>query len=222
MKPESNWTLLDRPSNRPSRIFYETSPLGIRCLGFETPPPTPGPELSTFPRPLSKSPRWSLEAYCYTSATLDDITMVTPSLHQIGGMSVITGLLFHHFNAHTSCVGQVRLNSLGCRFKVDNCLWLGFASTIMGGPCVIRATEFPPSDADSLTWLALPRRGLLEWWFSYRQCKIHHQKQESPATCWDSPNDYRRLIEQQEVQGIQGGNFPPQCKGHGIPSCFIG
>lgn len=194
-KPQSNWTLLDRPSNRPSRIFYETSPLGIRCLGFETPHPTPGTELSTFPRPLSKSPRWGLEEYHYTSATLDDITMVTPSLHQIGGTSVITGLLFHHSNAHTSCVGQVRLDSLGCRFEVDSCLWLGFASTIIGGPCVIKATNSPPSD-DSLIWLPLPCRGLLEWWFSFRQCKLHLEGRESPAICWDSPGNCRRLAEQ--------------------------
>ncbi len=196
LKPESNWTLLDRPSNQPGRIFYETSPFGVRLLGFETPPPKPGTERSTFPRPLSISPRWALEEYYYTSATIDDITMVTPSWYQIGEMSVITGLLFHHSNAHTSCVGQVRLDSLGGPFEVGKSreLWLGFASTIMGGPCVIRATESLPSDAHSLTWLALPCRGLLEWWFSFRQCKVHHQERESPTTCCISPKQYRRLI----------------------------
>ncbi|KAL2258767.1 hypothetical protein VTK26DRAFT_7790 [Humicola hyalothermophila] len=204
LNPECNWTLLDRPSIRPGRIFYETSPSGIRWLGFETPPPTQGTRHSTFPAPQSVCPRWSLQNYYYTSAILDDITTVTPSWHQIEGISVITGLLFHSSNnAHTSCVGQVRLDSLGCPFEVSNPreLWLGFAF-VVGGPCVVRATESRPSDAQSLTWLALPCQGLLEWWFSWRQCKIHHQGRESPPTCNVSPGLYRRFIAQQEAQSV--------------------
>lgn len=207
----NNWTLLDQPSHRPGRIFYDTSPCGIRRLGFETPAPALSTEHSLFPRPLSKSPR-GREGYFYTSATLDGITMVTPSLHHIAGTPIITGLIFHHSNEHTSCVGQVRLNSLGRRFDIDSCLWLGFASTDIGGPSVIRATNSPSSD-DSLTLLALPCHGLLEWWFSFRQCKLHHQGRESPTICWESPGDCLRLAEQKrKKQGIRGGGIHSVCR----------
>jgi len=59
-----------------------------------------------------------------------------------------------------------------------------------------------PGISAATTWLALPCRGLLEWWFSFRQCKIH-QGRESPLTCLDSPGQYRRLMEQRERQNRQ-------------------
>lgn len=211
---QRDWTLLDQRDNQPGRIFYEVSPWGMCRLAFDTPYPPPSSELFTFPMPQSKSPADSLnwapdmEEYFYTSATLDGIATVTPSLHQLGGKRgtlVITGLLLHHPDGHTSCVGQVRIDSLGCRFDVDSCLWLGFASGPMGGPCVVTATSCLPSTSDdSLTWLALPCRGLLEWWFSTRQCKLHHEGRESPATCLESHTARFRLFEQQEQeQGIR-------------------
>lgn len=170
---------------------------GIRCLGFESPTPTWPSERSGFPRPraLSAHPGWDVEDSYYSSVAFDDIETVTPSRLQIGGVSGITGLLFQHANAHTSCVGQVRLDSLGSPFEVGNSqeLWLGFGSPSMGGPCVIQAPASPPPDeenAPELTWLALPCRGLLEWWLSFRQCKIHHESRESPATSDEVPADY--------------------------------
>ncbi|KAH6856152.1 hypothetical protein B0I37DRAFT_366685 [Chaetomium sp. MPI-CAGE-AT-0009] len=186
----SAWTLLDRPSTQHSRIFHDTSSTGIYLLGFETPSPTPDnqrPELPELRAPLSSSPTptFSREDYYYTSATLDGVTIVTPSLHQIGGMPVITGLLLHYPKGHTSCVGQIRLDSLGSPLEVGTCQkrWLGFSSTPMGGHCVTGAATFRPPDIHASSWLALPYNGLLEWWFSYRQCRIHHEDQANPETC---------------------------------------
>ncbi|KAL2174926.1 uncharacterized protein P884DRAFT_207934 [Thermothelomyces heterothallicus CBS 202.75] len=196
----SNWTLLDRPSKQPSRIFYDTYSAGIRLLGFAAPPPTPDSQRPELPTPLSTSPSFSQEDYYYTSAALDGITAVTPSLQQIGGTSVITGLLLHRSNEHTSCVGQIRLDSLGCPLEVGTSqrLWLGFLSTTMGGYCMTRAATSRPTDIRALTWLALPFSGLLEWWFSYRQCRIHHEGQASPETCRVPAGQYRRWLEQRE------------------------
>lgn len=193
-----NWTLLDRPSKQPSRIFYNTSSAGIRLLGFETPPPTPDSQPPAFPTPVSSSPTFPQEEYYYTSAALDDVTRVTPSLHQIGATLVITGLLLHRSNARTSCVGQIRLDSLGRPLEVGTSqrLWLGFSSTTMGGCCVTGAATSRPSDIYALKWLALPYSGLLEWWFSFRQCRVHHEGQVSPATTRTSAGQHRRWLEQ--------------------------
>ena len=201
--PWSNWTLLDRPSKRSSRIFYNISTAGIRLLGFEGPPPKPDSQRPELPTPLSASPAYSQEDYYYTAAVLDGVTAINPSLHQIGGTSVITGLLLHRSNEHTtSCVGQIRPHYLGCRLEVGTSqgLWLGFLSMTTGGYCVTRAATSRPTDThhDALTWLALPYSGLLEWWFSNRQCRIHHGGQASPETCRVPAGQYRRWLEQQQ------------------------
>lgn len=198
-----NWALLDRPSKQTSRIFYNTSSAGIYRLGFETPSPTPNSQRSTLPTPLSLSPTTWQEFYYYTSAALDGVTTVTPSMHQVAGTSVIIGLLLHDSNAPTtSCVGQIRLDSLGCPLEVgaSQRLWLGFLSMRTGGHCVAKVATSPPSDIDAytLTWLALPYHGMLEWWFSHRQCRVHHGGQASPATTTVPAGQYQRLLEEQE------------------------
>ncbi|KAK4243265.1 hypothetical protein C7999DRAFT_18369, partial [Corynascus novoguineensis] len=198
-----NTYMAKRPGKQTSRIFYNTSSAGIYLLGFETPSPTPNSQRPTLPTPPSFSPTLYQEFYYYTSAALDGVTTVTPSLHQVAGTSVSISLLLHDSNARaTSFVGQIRLDSLGCPLEVgaSQRVWLRFLSMRMGGHCVARVATSLPSDIDAhtLTWLALPYYGIPEWWFLHRQCRVHHEGQASPATSKVPAGQYQRLLEEQE------------------------
>jgi hypothetical protein len=194
----SYWTLMNRPEPQDSsRIIYQTSQSGISVLAFESSQgsaPADGCQ-PVIPKPLSRSPecRGFYDDYCYTTATLDDTNLVTPCRRRIGGALVVTGLLLRDASGHISCVGQVRLDCLGCPLEVSpatsQMLYLGFSPTSEGGHCVTSVIVARPSEMNvhttmqAPTWLDLPFRGKLEWWFSSRQCKIHHESQESPANC---------------------------------------
>ncbi|KAL2159726.1 hypothetical protein VTH06DRAFT_2295 [Thermothelomyces fergusii] len=198
----SGWTLLAQPSKEPSWICYNARAGHTRVFGLEAPPPTPDGRGPDIPMPLSRCPRECQEPYYYSSAHLDGVSLVTPSLACIGDTSVITGLLLRHSNKHTSSVGQVRLDSLGPPFKVrpSDRLYLGLLETNMGGHCVVIAATSRPSDTRSIVWLDLPWHGLLEWWFSYRQCKIHHGNKSSPDTCTVTPALYQKWLMQKRGQ----------------------
>ena len=188
--------------NRPdpqdlSRVFYQTSQSGISVVSFEpSQPSAPADDRQpVVPTPLSRYPecRAFYEDYYYTTAALDDINLVTPCRRRIGGTLVVTGLLLRAASGHISCVGQIRTDSLDCPLEVSpatsQMLWLGFSPTSMGGHCVTSVIVARPSEMhasttlQASTWLDLTFKGKLEWWYSFRQCKIHHEGQESPATC---------------------------------------
>lgn len=175
-------------------MFCGVASDAIRLLAFETPVPTQslgGREIPAIPKPLSSYPQTlGLEDYCYTSSVLDGAVTMTPSWGKIGGMPVIRGLLLRHQSGayETSCVGEVRLDSLDRPLRVEATIWLAFSETPMGGPSVTHVEACPPPPkaipVAALTWLEVPCRGRLDWWFNYRQCKIHHENgQASPPTC---------------------------------------
>jgi hypothetical protein len=174
-------------------MFCGVASDAIRLLAFETPSPAQslgGGEIPAIPRPLYPYLQsFGLEDYCYTSSVLDGIVTMTPSWGKIGGMPVIRGLLLRHQSGayETSCVGEVRLDSLDRPLRVEETIWLAFSETPMGGPSVTHVETCRPPQGDpraALTWLEVPCRGRLDWWFNYRQCKIHHENgQASPPTC---------------------------------------
>jgi hypothetical protein len=128
---------------------------------------------------------------------------------------VTRGLLLHHHHhaaddndnnadeQRVSCVGEVRLHALGARLELldgggggGGALWLGFADTALQGPSVTRIATSRPvetemkTESEGVTWFALPCRGRLEWWFSFRQCRVYHEGRASPET-WAGPVLYR-------------------------------
>ena len=134
------------------RMFYGVASDTIRLLAFETPFPTQslgGGGIPATPKPLSPYPQsLGLEDYCYTSSVLDRAVTITPSWGKIGGMHVIRGLLLRHQSGayETSCVGEVRLDSLDHPLLVEATIWLGFSETPMGGPSVthVKTCRPPP------------------------------------------------------------------------------
>jgi hypothetical protein len=183
LQNQNYWTLLNRMGEQPSRVFYEADYSGIGLLAFETPRPESGGQWPANLSPPSAGPDSKIhEPYYYTWSDLSGVTAVTPCQRQYGEKPVIRGLLLHHANAHVSCVGEVRLDSLGCRLEVEGSLWLGFSTDTRGKPCVTQIATSCPAEKGTVTWFALPCRGKLEWWFSFSQCRVYHEGRASPPT----------------------------------------
>ncbi|KZL64983.1 hypothetical protein CT0861_12835, partial [Colletotrichum tofieldiae] len=167
-------TLIDLPpQDRGSRFFFEHSPLGVCSLYFETPKPAPPTNSSlTLPKPMSRQPKSFSESYFYTTADLDDIEMIVPCQRYIRGKRHIIGLLLQFPEGRQSCVGQVRLDSLGGPLRADGhqSMWLGFSKSDHR-PFVSAVVLSKPRGNEGISWLEIQFYGTLEWWFTLRQCQ---------------------------------------------------
>lgn len=179
-----NWTLLHESDGAPSRIFFDIAPSGIHKLGFESPPPGGETSLPTLPTPLSSYPEsTSLDDYFYTSAPLENIVEITLCDGTILGRRSIIGLLFRYSDGTRTCVGQFRTDRPTMRLAVNKStkMWLSF-DTEDGYPFVDSVGVCRSPKPMSRTCLYISWVGRLEWWFSYKQCKVYYQGQESIST----------------------------------------
>ncbi|KAI1115064.1 hypothetical protein F5Y14DRAFT_144337 [Nemania sp. NC0429] len=181
-----NWSLLHRSDGAPSRIFFDiTSPRGgIHKLGFEAPEPVSSRELPLVPAPSSPYPESSsLDDYFYSSAPLENIVELTPCEATVAGRRSVIGLLFRYSDGHQACVGQFRLDCAATPMLVGSSteMWLSF-DTNDGYPFVDAVGISCPPRPMSRTCLYLSWAGKLEWWFSYKQCKLYYREQKSIGT----------------------------------------
>lgn len=182
----SIWILLfDQFEKQPIRLYFDESSNGVRYLAFETPSPSTERQVPNLPNPQSTHcpPCLYIEDYFYTSASLEDITTLTTCQREQDGTIIIIGLLFTYSNGRQSCVGQIRCDSLGPSQSIipTTRLSLGFLLEDRK-PRVAKVCISEESECNELIWLRVPWTGVLEWWFSIRQCKIYHGNQESPET----------------------------------------
>ncbi|WQF81014.1 hypothetical protein CDEST_06028 [Colletotrichum destructivum] len=182
-KPLPQSTLLDLPhQERGSRIFYEHSPIGVRNLAFETAKPVPPSHSITLNQPLSQHPEAAFsKPYFYSAASLDCVDTIVPCQRYIDGRRHIIGLLLKFPEGRQSCVGQIRLDSLGNPIQAysHQNLWIGF-SLVHRRLFVSALTLSEPNLTEGLSWLKVQLHGTLEWWFSSTQCQLHHMGKSSP------------------------------------------
>ncbi|OTB05541.1 hypothetical protein M426DRAFT_319811 [Hypoxylon sp. CI-4A] len=180
--PPCSWTLLDTPEPDGCRVFFEDSSHGIRKLGFEAPPPAPGRNIA-IPAPISPYPEsTTLEDYFYTSASLVNVIGVIPCRSTNSDIVSIVGIILNYANGYQTTVGQVFVDRLEPVVDVSPSETMIFQfSTVDGFPYVTNihfsSLESVPASGMEIHW-----NGRLEWWFSYRQCKIYHNGKASPIT----------------------------------------
>lgn len=179
----TRWTLTLIDQRRPgtNRIYFESSPLGVHKLAFESPQPVERQPLIV-PAPTSWHPKTAAgQGYFHSSAELSSVEEVTPCRHIVDGQVIVTGLLLRYSTGRQACVGQVRLDWLGRPLQVDMCqtLWLGF-SLEKGGMCVTALGLSRPESQKPMTFLDVPFRGSIDWWFSRMQCQVFYQNRASP------------------------------------------
>lgn len=154
----------------------------MRNLAFETAKPVPPSVPITLNQPLSQYPRSTFfETYFYSAASLDSVDTIVPCQRYIRGGRRIIGLLLKFLEGRQSYVGQIRLDSLDNPLQAysHQNLWIGF-SPEDHRPLVSALTLSEPSLTEGLSWFKVQLRGTLEWWFSLKQCQLHHVGKSSP------------------------------------------
>jgi hypothetical protein len=188
-----SYSLLESLRESPHYAYMDDSAGFVRELAIDQ---QPGICDSTWedykPAPLSRTPgerpgnRNISGSLFYTSAWLDDV--VGLNLCQFNG--IITGLLLHYEDRSRATVGQVRLDGLqGERRQVTKNAIIRFVVVRTGrqlphvsGLLIFTDRMAEPPLNDGLG-LEVECCGILEWWFSRRQCQLACKGRTSASTC---------------------------------------
>ncbi|KAL7787728.1 hypothetical protein V8C37DRAFT_389806 [Trichoderma ceciliae] len=177
------FVLVERPSRRGSRIFFEDSTDGIGSLAFAGDAPAVESVFFSCPLPSPNNVYVATEDFFFSSHPLENLAEVTPChMKEDNG---ITGMLLVFSDGHRASVGQVRLDSLGPSIAVSDTYSWFLAFARMGGiyPYVTAlGTTRSEVERDSLFVLELFCHGTLEWIWSRRQCLVIYRGQRSPET----------------------------------------
>lgn len=181
-KSQRRWTLVDQPIPRKHHIFYEYSNEGAAALAFENEFEPRSNEACPLPLSSPNSIATSIENFFYSKIDLCGLVRITPC--KADHRRRVTGLLLHFVSGNIESVGQVRLDSLDEELPVSNlkAWFLGFRR--MGGvyPYVGIVSNSPTRDPDILQTIQLSDDGILEWFWSRRQCFVIYKGQQSPST----------------------------------------
>lgn len=168
----------------PTRIYFNYHVRGIHKLGFET--GASGGATLPLEMPFPCLTNDMQVPYFYSSATLENVTRVTPCRRRLEDCTAVTGLLLRYADGGRAALGEVRLDCVGEGHEVDpwlQRLHLGFAKS-QDKPRSIRPNvsrvELTPTapDCELLRWLSLPWDGKLEWWYNDSRCRIYYEGQE--------------------------------------------
>jgi hypothetical protein len=172
-----------------SRFFADTGPDGMTMIAFEDArpkqPSSRGPP--RYPRPLSPYPG-SIDGddIMYTYADLEGTCAVQPCYGASGGVS---GLMLHDRDGRRFCVGEVHLGRMEAALEVGTASGMSFYFSMFKGryPYVHRIEMMGQegdgsgdNGIDGDGSITVQWSGLLEWWVSDRQCKLHYLDQTSP------------------------------------------
>lgn len=156
------YKLVRRVWDSPSRIYFDTSILGILDLAFDTPVPSPVKEQPLLPQPESASPSHSQrdKDYFYISATLDSVVEMTPCQVSIVDFGPAVIGLLRYKDSQQASFRQTQLDMLESPMKVDpkTKLCLHFALSSTGCPNVSSVTLETKMQAG-----LMPLHGTLEW-----------------------------------------------------------
>lgn len=158
----------------PCRLFFDTCN-GIARLGIESnrpiqeEPPLPTP-LSPWPAPSSK------KSYSYPATLLDDICEVRICRTR----DVITGMVLEDTWGHRTCLGNINLDALLPPAGVNKSpgFWITMARRSYAYLRHVTDIQFDTPEDNGRYYVRLPWKGLLEWWFSARECWIYHTGEE--------------------------------------------
>ncbi|KAK2030810.1 hypothetical protein LX32DRAFT_637868 [Colletotrichum zoysiae] len=177
IRPPEAPTLIDFPTqDRGSRIFFESAPVGVRNLRFETPDPAPTSDSIRPPEPFfGHSRMWLFPDKFYSVAKLDGVSKIVPCQRHVYGERCIVGLLLEFPDGRQSCVGEIRLDRLQNPVQTSGhqLVWLGISENDYE-PFVSAVTITGPDCDDGVSWFEMPLIGTLEWWYATRGCELRH------------------------------------------------
>ncbi|KAI1841716.1 hypothetical protein JX265_013698 [Neoarthrinium moseri] len=178
---QSSWKHLCAAGDPSACLYFEYSKRGIHRLALlgssgafqhiprlETSTPCPG--------------RNSMGEYFYSAASLQNVHEIKLCRKTHLSHAPITGMLLRYSDGHQACVGECGVQTFGETIDVSSStkLFLGFMRTERKNPYLSKVELIQSNDEVSLHWLDLSWEGTLEWWFSYKDCKVHYGCQSSP------------------------------------------
>ncbi|KAL2676617.1 hypothetical protein Neosp_010381 [[Neocosmospora] mangrovei] len=185
------WTLLDKPSASPSRIYIEDALNKPPRLAFESPDPEEGEEASLPWVPYRSSSQhyqvqnggfddeyWSPwdndldDEYLYSSAPLCGVTKLSFCRGEADGIpGCILGILLHYGDGCKRAVGSVRPDLLDTDVEIGDSEGMSFRLNKWKN--IVEATLSTVEEVDG--WIKVPWSGTLVWWFSSYRCEISHE-----------------------------------------------
>ncbi|KYK60914.1 hypothetical protein DCS_02054 [Drechmeria coniospora] len=184
-------------ANRPSRVYFDDwDPFwdakrikhlafvgdGLDARGTQTADrisswkPYPPSLMAASPPPYTQYN----EPWYYTNCRLENATEITCCADETASHKPIIGILVRYRDGSRSCLGQHRTDREQHTSTVHPAtpLRIGLGKTKRKLPFVKKISTQDPSrpEVGSLSWISIPWRGRLEWWFSQRQCKICHSE----------------------------------------------
>ncbi|KAL8380725.1 hypothetical protein RB595_005146 [Gaeumannomyces hyphopodioides] len=188
--PELKFHRIYATTNRLSRVYFnECDPDNdvpwIKYLGFDNSetdfPSCPGTNRKTqYPPsliPASPPPyTMSTELWYYTGCRMENVTEITCCVDWRAKYKPIVGMMLYYKNGRRSCLGQYRPDRALSSLRIDTAglLRIRMRKTTERYPYVAEVRVQGAADLDSSRWIDIPWRGKLEWWFSSRQCTLHH------------------------------------------------
>lgn len=175
---EPSYFRLDQQESGCSLPLFDNNSMGDICaLAFLSEDPTSNMPLAlALPTPNTCYPPASPhEVYFWSYAELDQLVEIAPCRSSLPGCS-IAGLLLTYASGRQASVGIVRLDYLDRPQSMDKHtgFWLCFQQN---EPQICAFSLIPPT---SPGYLHIQCQGRLEWWYSYRQCRVHYRDQASP------------------------------------------
>ncbi|EWZ77515.1 hypothetical protein FOQG_16824 [Fusarium oxysporum f. sp. raphani 54005] len=180
-----NWELLDISKGEPGHFFFDSHPSAMRGLIFDSKAPRQ-PRVLDAPKPVSPHPGLHVcEDFHWSQASLENVVAVTPCCRVTKGSPEFIGLLLDYSDGSRACVGQVRLDCLSPPLTIKSSprLWFGFELNDENRPYIARI-EISDAHLDKkmTMWFEVFLSGIIEWWYSYRQCQIWQGGRRSLAT----------------------------------------
>ncbi|KAL3590745.1 hypothetical protein FPOAC2_12947 [Fusarium poae] len=181
------WELLDISNGEPNHFFFDSHPSTMSGLIFDSKAPRQN-RIFDAPQPVSPHPDLrSCEDFHWSQARVENIVAVTPCRRVKEGSTKFIGLLLHYSDGKRESVGQVRIDSLSPPLAIGSSsrLYLGFNTNDEKRPYIARIeiSDAHPDQTVDL-WFEVCWNGIIEWWYSYRQCQIWQDGRRSlPTRC---------------------------------------
>lgn len=167
------WSLVFEPPAVPNRVFFQDCEDGIGTLAFET---TTAPISRVLSSRAIRSPLLSTEICFYSSSCLQGLIGVIPcTLNSVA----ISGLTLVFADGHRECVGQVRVDRAGEHLPVRDTWFITFTRDREGRPFVASVILRSGDESTTDDAMEVSCNGVLEWFWSSRQCLLRYKGQES-------------------------------------------
>ncbi|EFY88702.1 hypothetical protein MAC_05320 [Metarhizium acridum CQMa 102] len=179
-----SYELVAKLSNEPS-LFYLDLRSGLQEIRCGNEPPVQDP-IKTKPdllEPTSTYPQClPTEFFYFSTASLEDVS----EIKLCKDAQRISGVVLGYSDGREVSLGWVHPDHLSSPMKVDDSLGMWLLVSETGLPLLtdirlVTDIRLTVPMAEAQKYFAVQWRGQLGWWFSVRQCQLHHEGEKHEA-----------------------------------------